>query len=182
MNLQSRARWLALLALVPFVLLLGGGCATTPSSALESTRGGPQVIADPAMSGEFWRDQALEQVLPYWTRWGRDLENGGFHTFLDREWRPYGTTTWYPGMTARHVFSYSAAYMLTGEERYLDVARETVDFLLKHGWDKEYGGWYDEIDRSGLVVQESKSTFYQIYAITGLTMYYVATRDPAVRE
>ena len=39
-----------------------------------------------------------------------------------------------------NVFGYSLAYLFTGEEKYLKIASDAVDFLLEHAWDKEYGG------------------------------------------
>ena len=39
-------------------------------------------------------------------------------------------------------------------------------------WDKEYGGWFDSMDENGNPVETTKTTFVQVYAITGLVMYY----------
>jgi hypothetical protein len=94
------------------------------------------------LNGNFWKNQALTDILPYWTKYSLDTVDGAFFTHLDRSWNQITGTEKYPSMISRHVFSYSVAYLFTGEEEYLKIASDAVDFLLKHAWDKEYGGWY----------------------------------------
>lgn len=167
--------------------ILGGaglsGCAAgSPGVARDAARA-PAIAADDALlRGDTWRDQGLNDVLPYWTRHARDRDHGAFFAHLDREWRIDGPTNKYPGMVSRHLFSYSAAYLLSGEEEHLQVAREIFEFLTEHGWDPEYGGWYDVVDRSGRVVEDSKDLFNQAYAVTGLAMYWFVTHDERARS
>jgi cellobiose epimerase len=130
-----------------------------------------------ALNGSFWKEQALKDIIPYWTKYALDKENGAFTTNLDREWKKVGGTEKFPSMISRHVFSYSVAYLLTGEEKYIKIAKEAVNFLLARAWDKKYGGWYDELDKKGKPVKTSKNTFVQAYAATGLAMYYFVTHD-----
>ena len=84
-------------------------------------------------------------------------------------------------MIARHLFSYAVAYMLSGEDSYREQAKNTYDYLMENGWDTEYGGWYNELDRQAKVVDDSKDLFMQTYAITGLAMYYLMTHDSTVK-
>lgn len=132
------------------------------------------------LDGEFWKNQALRDILPYWTRHVRDTVGGAFFTSLDAAWIPLPDDRKYPSMISRHLFSYSVAYMMTGDDKFLQIARDTRDFLLKYGWDQEFGGWYDELDREGNPVSVTKSMFIQVYALTGLSMYYFATHDHEV--
>lgn len=136
----------------------------------------------PLFTGEFWRDQGLQDVLPYWTRYGKDQEQGAFYALLDRTWQPQGDLHKYPGMVSRHLFSYATAYLLSGDEAHLREAEEVFAFLAEHGWDHVSGGWYDEVDRSGAVVESSKDLFNQAYAVTGLAMYYFVTHDTRAKE
>jgi len=133
-----------------------------------------------SMDGEFWKNQALQEILPHWTHHARDTMDGAFFTSLDASWIPLPDDRKYPSMISRHLFSYSIAFMMTGDEKYLQIARDTRDYLLKYGWDREFGGWYDELDREGNPVNFTKSMFIQVYALTGLSMYYFATRDHGV--
>lgn len=131
-------------------------------------------------SGEFWKKQALTDVIPYWTKYAQDTVYGAFHTYIDRKWNPVADTLRYPSMISRQVFGYSVAYLLSGDEKYLDIARRTKDFLLKNAWDKQYGGWFDILNREGKPVKTTKDMFIQVYAVTGLTMYYFVTHDKEV--
>ena len=133
-------------------------------------------------SGDFWKEQALEEIMPYWTQHAIDHENGAFITNLDSAWNQSGARGKYPSMIARHIFSYSVAFLLSGEDKYLDIAEETVDFLLEHAWDSVYGGWFDLIDEKGNPLETTKSSFIQYYANTGLAMYYFVTHDNRVLE
>lgn len=151
------------------VLLLGLGACAGPQESQER---------DPLLDGARWRDQGLEQVLPAWTQHGRDTVGGAFFAELDRTWEPQGDLHKYPGMVSRHLFSYSTAYLLTGDDAWLDRADDLFAWLAEYGWDPEYGGWYDEVDREGRAVGASKDMFMQAYAVTGLAMYWVVTHDP----
>lgn len=39
------------------------------------------------MDGEFWREQALTDIIPYWLKYARDGEYGAFHRALYRKWQ-----------------------------------------------------------------------------------------------
>jgi len=131
---------------------------------------------------EHWKDQALTDILPPWTKYARDTVEGSFFCSLDANWMPDGDSLKYPSMIARHLFSYSVAYMLSGKDDYLAIASNTKDYLLSHAWDKEYGGWFDALTRDGNAAERGKSTFVQVYVITGLTMYFFVTRDKEVLD
>jgi mannose/cellobiose epimerase-like protein (N-acyl-D-glucosamine 2-epimerase family) len=133
------------------------------------------------MDGEFWRDQVLTDLMPYWFEHARDEEHGAFYMNLSREWQP--TPSWddawdkVPAMISRQVFSFSAAYLLSGEDKYLEVARKGANYLLEHAWDKEYGGWFDVLTQSGDPLVVSKTVDLQLYTNVGLTLYYFTTGD-----
>ncbi len=132
--------------------------------------------------GNFWKNQALTDIFPYWIKYSIDTVDGAFITHLDRSWNQISGTEKYPSMISRHIFSYSVAYLFTGEEKYLKIASDVVDFLLKYAWDEEYGGWYDKLDKKGNPVDTTKSSFIQFYTNTGLAMYYFITHDKEVLE
>lgn len=138
-------------------------------------RGVAQSI-DSSTDPAWWTNQGL-RVLSAWTTHARDTTHGAFHSHLDRRWQPVDGTDKYPGMVARHVFSYSAAYLLSGQPEHLQQASNLVDFAITHGWDEQYGGWYNAVSRNGAVTDSTKDLFMQIYAATGLALYYTATRD-----
>lgn len=137
---------------------------------------------DSYLDSEHWKREALQQILPSWTHHATDTARGAFFANLDSSWKPIDDTIKFPSMIARHLFSYSAAYLLNGDQNDLEMAREIKTYLLSHAWDKEHGGWFDALDVEGKPSQTGKSTFVQVYVITGLTMYYFITHDPEVKD
>jgi mannobiose 2-epimerase len=129
------------------------------------------------MDGEYWRDQVLGDLMPYWFEHVRDEEHGAFYTNLSREWRPMPPWDRIPAMISRQIFSFSTAYLLSGDDKYIEVARKAVDYLLKYGWDKEYGGWFNSISQTGEPLGTVKSAPTQLYSNVGPTQYYLATGD-----
>jgi cellobiose epimerase len=139
----------------------------------------PEKTSD-VLSGDYWKIQALTDIMPFWTEYARDKKSGAFFTNLDSLWLPFGSQDKYPSMVSRHLFSYSVAYLLSGDEDNLKIADNTLKWLLENAWDKEYGGWFDALDAGGKPVQTTKTTFVQVYTITGLTLYYFVTHDTTV--
>ncbi len=161
-------RWFRTSTIVVFMLALFSFC-TNKSDATSGV-----------LSGAYWKDQALNDIMPYWTKYAQDTKSGVFFTNLDSLWQPFGNSDKYPSMISRHLFSYSVSYLLSGNKDDLKVAEKTVKWLLDHAWDKEYGGWFDSMDENGNPVETTKTTFVQVYAITGLAMYYFITHDSLV--
>jgi mannose/cellobiose epimerase-like protein (N-acyl-D-glucosamine 2-epimerase family) len=140
-------------------------------NAVDTTR--EQLIMD----GEFWREQVLNELIPFWYEHVRDEEHGAFYLNLSRDWQPMPPWEKMPAMISRHIFSFSTAYLLSGEEKYLNVAREAVKYLLKYGWDENYGGWYESISQTGEPKNTEKHASSQIYNNVGLTQFYFVTGD-----
>ena len=76
-------------------------------------------------------------------------------------------------------------YQITGNQAYYATARQLLDFSLRHGWDKEHGGFYQRAFRSGVpdslvkewwpdgdVECEGLQALLLMYRISGETRYY----------
>ena len=137
--------------------------------------------ADPYVDCNHWKDQALTDILPFWTKYAEDTVNDAFYCTLDADWNPDGETK-FPSMIARHLFSYSAAYLMDGRNEHIVMADRIKDYLLTHAWDGQYGGWYDALTATGDPQQLTKSTFVQVYVVTGLALYYAVTHDAEVLD
>ncbi len=156
-------RYFTFFVLTAFMLVLAG------------CRQKPNVANIP--EGEFWKRQGIQNVLKPWHKNARDTADQAFHTYLNRKWKPYNGQEKYPGMISRHIFSYSVGYLLSGDESYLQQASRLADYIIEHGWDEKYGGWYNSLNRQGHVKDSAKDGFFQPYAIAGLSMYYFVTHD-----
>ncbi len=110
-----------------------------------------------------------------------DQTYGGFYTNVDRQGNvitSWGTNK-RPLTQTRHAYAFSKAFMLTGNEVYLQKAKDALNFLWSKGWDNQNGGWYTDLNRNGTPVNStsSKSAFDAHYALLGIASYYEATRD-----
>lgn len=129
------------------------------------------------MAPEFWRTHALKDLIPRWAEHAPDAENGAFFMNLSRDWKPLPPWDKVPALISRHVFGFSAAYLLSGDPKYLEIARQGADYLFRYAWDPEWGGWFDRLTQQGKPLVETKSIPLQLYTNVGLTLYYVASGD-----
>jgi mannobiose 2-epimerase len=129
---------------------------------------------------EFWRHQALTEIVPFWEQ-TIDRENGGFYTNVMFDGSVYPKGGKFPRMQSRIVYGYSVAYLLSGDEKYLALARHGLDYLTKYGWDREHGGWYLHLDKRNKPKKYFyKNLFDQTYGNLGPVMYYFTTGDKDV--
>jgi hypothetical protein len=141
MTKKSKNRFSSKKVLFVMLVFLVVGQVVAVENAIDTTR------EQKFMDGEFWRDQVLTELMPYWYKHVRDEKHGAFYLNLSRDWQPKPPWDKMPAMISRQIFSFSTAYLLSGEEKYLEVARKATDYLL------------------------------QIYNNVGLTQYYFVTGD-----
>ena len=122
----------------------------------------------------------VDSCADFWTG-VYDSTFGGFYTNVDR----YGNVivSWGTNKDlitqSRDAYGFVRAYMLTGNQNYLTMARHALDFMYAHAWDSPHDGWYHSIDRFGNPINPTdvKTAFDQHYALLGIAAYYEATRD-----
>lgn len=147
------------------------------------TEGGPytpvsEFITQPDTAAAFAVDCA-----DFWTA-ARD-DHGGYFSFVDQQGGPTDDTTKAVVGQSRDAYGFARAFMLTGDEAYLDHAEHALEFLVEHGWVEEYGGWLFTLDETGepSALDEEwdpntfKWGFVQHYALVGLAAMCEATRD-----
>jgi mannose/cellobiose epimerase-like protein (N-acyl-D-glucosamine 2-epimerase family) len=120
----------------------------------------------------------VDSCARFWLKtW--DSNRGGFFSSIDR----YGNAIWSTNKNmltqSRNAYGLTRAYMLTGDTTYLSMVRAALNFTYQHAWDKNYGGWFQDLDVSGnaLNPSDNKTAFYQHYALLGISAYYEATGD-----
>lgn len=117
-----------------------------------------------------------ENLLPFWAVHSWDQEHGGFLTRLDRRGRRLEDHEKILIMQVRMIGSLSAAHRFgIPEHGYLDMAAQGFDFVVKHFWDSQQGGFYYSVTRKGAAKCTRKNTDFHAYAITGFTEYYRAS-------
>lgn len=193
--------------------LLRASClAAALSAACAHPGGAPQGERTPAGSaaipadlpaGQAWLDHFRRDLLPFWDlpdAWGEP--RGAFPTHrcndgrrLDRArpcfelsdpppWAREAARREWTRMRSRQTYLYGVAFHLTGDARYLALARDGATWIREHALDRETGSaitWFDEEGRGGPPLLERTSQDLA-YAGLGLAMYWYLTRDAAVLE
>lgn len=138
------------------------------------------VSAIGVMDPQYWKAQAIKDIIPFWEK-TIDEDNGGFYTDVTCEGQVEAGSK-LPRMNSRVVFGFTAAYMLSGDEKYLRFAEHGMKYLSDTGWDKENGGWYAFTDDYGGGDMGAKNMFDQTYGNLGPVFYYIATGDKKALE
>ncbi|MCK4590877.1 MAG: AGE family epimerase/isomerase [Candidatus Latescibacteria bacterium] len=129
----------------------------------------------------FYRNQLLQQVMPFYMRYALDPQYGGYTTCLDDD----GTLLsgdkylWSQG---RGVWTFSALYnRIEKDPKWLEAAELGVRFLREHGRDPQ-GRWVYHTSRDGKVIEGPISIYSDCFAVYGLTEFFRATGDRTALE
>jgi mannobiose 2-epimerase len=89
--------------------------------------------------------ELFETLWDYSLEYGYDHEHGGFYFYggFD-EPASFRVKAWW--VQAECMTSALRTYERTGDDRYLDVFRETWDFIQQYHVDGEYGEWHSGVD------------------------------------
>jgi mannose/cellobiose epimerase-like protein (N-acyl-D-glucosamine 2-epimerase family) len=135
---------------------------------------GSEINYSQYLQGDYWRRQALEDIIPFWVN-TLDKKGGGYFTDIDRTGVIGTIPLKYPRMVSRLIFGFNVAYLLSGDEKYLFLAKHGNDYLQKYGWDSQYGGWFIELNVKNQPTVPIKVLFDETYGNVGPVFYYYAT-------
>ena len=125
---------------------------------------------------QVYRDALLEDVVPFWLKYGLDREQGGFLTALDRD----GTVVdddksiWFQGRAA-----WMFATLVNTVERkpeWLEAAQSSVDFLRRHGSNPN-GKLYFTTTRDGRPLRMRRYVYSEAFAAIANAALARATGD-----
>jgi mannose/cellobiose epimerase-like protein (N-acyl-D-glucosamine 2-epimerase family) len=106
----------------------------------------------------------------------RDNTHGGFYTNIDRQGNPTSANEKALCGQSRVAYAFTRAFMVTGDEQYLEQAHHALKFLYDHGWNN---GWYFVTDLAGNYVphwgHNDWWSFQQHYALVGIAAMVEAT-------
>lgn len=118
-----------------------------------------------------------EELMPFWEKNGVDKEYGGYLVCFDGEGRAEPEADKYIVTQTRMIWAYSAFARMLGKKEYLPLARQGVEFFIRHFWDEEYGGWYWKTARDGSLLDDGKVVYGQTFAIYALSEYTLASGE-----
>jgi mannose/cellobiose epimerase-like protein (N-acyl-D-glucosamine 2-epimerase family) len=120
----------------------------------------------------------VDSCAKFWMK-AYDPVDGGFYVNINRQGSQFSSTIKNTLNQSRDAYGFIRAFQMTGDTVYLRYARYALDFMYKNSWDKTNGGWYNSINKNGTPsnMNETKTAFYQHYALLGIAAAYEATRD-----
>jgi mannobiose 2-epimerase len=117
-------------------------------------------------------------ILPFWIAHTPDKEHGGFYGALSNDLVVHNHVPRSAVLSARILWTYSTAYRVYQDPRYLAMAQHAYDYLAQKFWDHADGGVYWALDQGGCPVNDRKHVYAQAFAVYGLTEFHRATAEP----
>ncbi|NLH43224.1 MAG: N-acyl-D-glucosamine 2-epimerase, partial [Planctomycetes bacterium] len=102
------------------------------------------------------RGELMNDILPFWRSRTVDERRGGFIGEMSNDLRirddaPKGLI-----LNARLLWSFSAFYRHTRDERDRVLARRAYEYLITRFLDERHGGYFWELDPAGNVLDDKK--------------------------
>jgi mannobiose 2-epimerase len=121
--------------------------------------------------------QELETILNYWMLHTKDEVNGGFIGRIDSNNQIVAEAPKGAVLNARILWSFSAAYNLTGNKIYLETASRAFDYICRHFIDREFGGVYWTVDYKGQPLDTKKQIYALAFTIYAFCEFYKASKQ-----
>lgn len=128
------------------------------------------------MDAKEFRDHLTEKLIPFWNKL-MDEEYGGFYGCMDYNLTVFPQAEKGVILNDRILWFYSNAYLSLKDEALLEMAKHAYEFLKTYCMDEKYGGVYWSMNYDGSVLDDTKHTYNQAFAIYALSSYYDAGGD-----
>ena len=123
-----------------------------------------------------YRDDLVNDIMPFWLKNGLDRVNGGVYTCVDRDGSLIDSTksVWFQG---RFAFVCSFAYnTIEKNPEWLAAAKSTIDFIEAHCFDTD-GRMYFEVMADGTPLRKRRYVFSESFAAIAMAEYAKASGD-----
>ena len=130
---------------------------------------------------ERYKDDLVNNILPFWLEHGLDTDHGGVYTCVDRDGSLIDTTksVWFQG---RFAFTCCYAYnQVEKRQTWLDAAKSTLDFIEAHCFDND-GRMYFEVAADGTPLRKRRYVFSESFAAIAMAEYALATGEREYAE
>ncbi len=131
---------------------------------------------DLARLRDFYIDQLLGDIVPWWMEHAIDREHGGICSFIEDDGTVVSTDK-YMWSQLRALYTWSLLYnRIEPRPEWLEVARGIFEFVAAHGRNAE-GDWNYWLTAEGDVVEGPTSIYSDGFAIMGMTEFARATGE-----
>jgi mannobiose 2-epimerase len=123
-----------------------------------------------------------KKILPFWMSRMTDNEEGGFYGRADNNGKIIKNAGKGAVMNTRILWTFSAAYSMFRDKKYLNMAERSYNYIVDHFIDKENGGIYWMLDHKGNPIEPKKQIYAEAFAIYSLSEYFKATGNKKALE
>ena len=130
---------------------------------------------------ECYREDLVQNIMPFWMKYGLDTKNGGVYTCVDRNGELMDTTksVWFQG---RFAYTCCFAYNnIEHRQEWLDAAKQTIDFIEVHCFDTDRHMFF-EVTADGKPLRKRRYVFSESFAAIAMAEYSKATGDRTYAE
>ncbi|OAD42250.1 AGE family epimerase/isomerase [Polaribacter atrinae] len=130
---------------------------------------------------DLYKSTLLSDIIPFWEKNSMDTKDGGYFTCLDRNGKMYDTDKfiWLQG---RQAWTFSMLYNnVDRNENWLKIAKHGIDFIVKHGMDKE-GNFYFSTTKEGQPLVQPYNIFSDCFAAMAFSQYAIASGDEEIKK
>ncbi|MBE8722630.1 AGE family epimerase/isomerase [Sphingobacterium pedocola] len=124
-----------------------------------------------------FKKELENNILRFWEEKMVDEEHDGFYGAIDGKNQLLPKANKGAVMNARVLWTFSAAYRVLQEKRYLSMAKRAFVYIKKYFLDLQQGGVFWEVDYLGKPVNRKKQTYAQGFALYAFSEYYRATGE-----
>lgn len=125
-----------------------------------------------------YKNELLENVIPFWLNHSKDQVNGGYFTCLDRFGNVFDTDK-FMWLQGREVWCFSMLHdKINPKQEWLDMALHGANFMQKHGRDAE-GNWYFSLTAAGKPIVQPYNIFSDCFAAMAFGALYKITGEQA---
>ena len=128
-----------------------------------------------------YKNDVINNIMPFWIKNGLDRRNGGVYTCLDRDGSLMDTTksVWFQGR-----FGFIAAYAYNNIEKnpeWLAASKSCIDFIEAHCFDTD-GHMFFEVTAEGAPLRKRRYVFSEGFAAIAMAEYALATGEKKYAE
>ena len=128
-----------------------------------------------------YKDNLLNDIIPFWENNSIDYQNGGYFTCLDTQGTVYDTDK-FMWLQGRQAWTFSMLYnKVEKNENWLKIAKNGIDFLVKHGMDTD-GNFYFSTTADGKPLVKAYNIFSDCFAAMAFSQYAVASGDEEIKQ
>jgi N-acylglucosamine 2-epimerase len=128
-----------------------------------------------------YKDELLQNIIPFWEQYSIDTKNGGYYTCLNRDGSVYDTDK-FMWLQGRQVWTFSMLYNLVApNEAWKEMAIHGAEFMKKYGRDAA-GNWYFSLTADGKPLVQPYNIFSDCFAAMGFGALYKITQNESYRQ